>query len=69
MTLVLLKATLVLTLYLAPSLLTVVAAVVEGVALAGQGATVDLVVAAVLILALEEQQLLGKEITEELGRV
>ena len=66
MMLVLLKETLVLTLYLAPSLLTVVALVVEGVAPAGQVATVALVVVAVLVLALGGQQLLGRAIMEEL---
>jgi len=66
MTLVLLKATLVLTLYLAPLLLMAAGVEAEVVALAERVATVALVVVAVLVLALGGQQLLGRAIMEEL---
>ncbi len=65
MMLVLLKATLVQTLYLAPSLLMAAGVEAEEVALAERVATVALVVVAVLVLALGGQQLLGRAIMEE----
>jgi hypothetical protein len=64
--LVLLKAMPVQTLYLAQLLLMVVAVEAGGVALAEQVATVVQEVVAVLVLALGEQQLLGRVIMEEL---
>jgi hypothetical protein len=63
--LVLLKETPDQILYLAPLLLTVGVAVVEGVAITGRVATAALAVVVALILALEEPQLLDKEITAE----
>jgi hypothetical protein len=63
MMLVLLKETPDQILYLAPLLLTAVVAVAEEVALTGRVATAALAVVVALILALEEPQLLDKEIT------
>jgi hypothetical protein len=69
MMLALLKEMLVQTQYLAPSLLMAAAVEDEGAALTEWGEMGVLAAAAVLILALVEPQLLGREITAEMGQI